>query len=316
MVSLIVPNYNKAPYLNATFNSFANQTLLDWEALVVDDASSDGSKDLLEYWSKKDHRIKPVFLDKNRGGGYCRNKAIERAQGNYIVFVDSDDILLPTCLESRVKFLQERSDLDFAVASMGTFCNKSDHIFNRWIPKKEYALKNILAHDLPWSIMQPIWRSDFIKSFGGFDESFVRLQDVELHTRILLSNPTFQVIDGDYDCLYRIAPERSGLSGLDFYRRFIYGGEQYHKKFLPIVEKDLQKYLWATPLKICENLLGAYYTRRIDSSDFKCLTNECLNIFKGNRHNSLVLKAYIQVGSLLRIHKPGLRRLMQALLIS
>lgn len=316
MISILVPNYNKAGFISDTLESLLKQTHTRWEALVVDDCSTDNSVEVIRDYASKDDRIKPIYIESNKGGAYCRNLALHKAMGDYIIFLDSDDILMPYCLESRVNFLQERSDLDFAVASMGTFYNNSDQIFNRWIPKKEHALKNFLAHDLPWSIMQPIWRTDFIKSFDGFDESFVRLQDVELHTRILLSKPTFQIIDGDFDCLYRIAPDRSGLSGLQFYQRFITGGIQFCNKFMPIVEKHLQKYLWATALKICENILGAYYAKRIESSEFKHLANHCLNNFKVNKANTLVLKIYLDTGALLRIHKPGLRRFMQALLRS
>lgn len=91
-VSVIIPVYNTAQYLEESISSIVNQTLRDIEIIIVDDGSSDGSSDVIEKFANDDKRI--IFIkQKNYGQSVARNVAIDIAQGDYIYFMDSDDIL-------------------------------------------------------------------------------------------------------------------------------------------------------------------------------------------------------------------------------
>ena len=99
MISVIVPTFNSANYIFEALNSVLNQTYDDFEVICVDDCSTDNTVEILDYFSKKDSRIKYLINDKNMGPGYSRNKAINVSSGDYVFFLDSDDWILPNTLQ-------------------------------------------------------------------------------------------------------------------------------------------------------------------------------------------------------------------------
>lgn len=90
MISIIIPVYNVFQYLNACIQSVVNQSYRDFECILVDDGSSDGSEIICDQWELKDSRIK-VIHQSNQGVSKARNRGITEAQGEYIAFIDSDD---------------------------------------------------------------------------------------------------------------------------------------------------------------------------------------------------------------------------------
>lgn len=97
-ISVIVPVYNTSQYLSECLNSILSQNFIDFEVICVNDGSTDDSATILEKFSKENDSIK-VFYQDNQGLSAARNKGLSEATGKYIVFVDSDDILLPQMLE-------------------------------------------------------------------------------------------------------------------------------------------------------------------------------------------------------------------------
>ena len=90
MISIIIPVYNVAPYLDECLQSVVNQMYTDWECILVDDGSTDGSSEICDAWGKKDSRF-VVCHQENGGVSKARNCGIRKAKGEYIVFIDSDD---------------------------------------------------------------------------------------------------------------------------------------------------------------------------------------------------------------------------------
>ena len=90
MISVIIPVYNVESYLDECIQSVVNQSYSDWECILVDDGSTDGSGDICDEWARKDVQIK-VIHQKNGGVSNARNRGIEETKGEYIVFVDGDD---------------------------------------------------------------------------------------------------------------------------------------------------------------------------------------------------------------------------------
>jgi glycosyltransferase involved in cell wall biosynthesis len=122
LVSLIIPNFNKANYLAETLNSILAQSYPIWEAIIVDDGSTDQSREIIKSIVDKDVRFKVFYLEKQlHGGASCRNFGIQNALGEYLMFFDSDDVLLPNCLNNRVAFMNQNPNIDFAVFSMESF---------------------------------------------------------------------------------------------------------------------------------------------------------------------------------------------------
>ncbi|WP_290730001.1 glycosyltransferase family 2 protein [Fibrobacter sp. UBA3629] len=120
LVSIIMPSYNTAPYIAESINSVVAQTYADWELIIVDDASSDNTDEVVAPLchprelnchpreggdlSSKIHYLKN---DRNRGAAYSRNRALREAKGRWIAFLDSDDIWTPDKLEKQIAFMDK-----------------------------------------------------------------------------------------------------------------------------------------------------------------------------------------------------------------
>lgn len=99
LISVLVPLYNVAPYLSTCIDSIINQTYSNLEILLVDDGSTDESGSICDSYAAKDKRIR-VIHKKNEGQAVARNLCIEKASGEYLLFVDSDDIITPDHIET------------------------------------------------------------------------------------------------------------------------------------------------------------------------------------------------------------------------
>lgn len=112
--SIIMPTFNSRLYVEQSIRSVQAQTLTNWELLISDDGSKDDSRQLLEALAQSDSRIKIVFNDVNNGAGAVRNEAMGRAVGEYVAFLDSDDLWMPNKLEEQKKFMDNGLDFSFA----------------------------------------------------------------------------------------------------------------------------------------------------------------------------------------------------------
>lgn len=112
MVSIIVPTYNREKLLPRAVESVLRQTYQDWELLVVDDGSTDNTKEIIKKYCDKDCRIH-YFHKENGGQGSARNLGIRNAQGTYVAFLDSDDEWLPEKLQEQVSVLEQHGEYDF-----------------------------------------------------------------------------------------------------------------------------------------------------------------------------------------------------------
>jgi len=208
LVSIVIPSYNKQKYIGETITSVVNQTYIHWELLIIDDASSDESISIINQF-ENDKRIQLFQNTNNKGANFCRNFGLQKAKGNYIIFLDADDLISSTCLENRLKFIAQNNVVNFAVFPMQSFKKNigDDNVI--WKPIKEKALEKFLSHKLPWQTMQPIWKRDFLLKLNGFDETFQRMQDVEMHTRALFNTNNFAVFNNvSPDCFYRVDDNR------------------------------------------------------------------------------------------------------------
>ena len=92
LVSIITPTYNCAQYIGETIDSVISQTYIYWEMIIVDDCSSDDTEEIVSKYQKQDARIKYYRLIKNSGAAVARTMAMRMATGEYMAFLDSDDL--------------------------------------------------------------------------------------------------------------------------------------------------------------------------------------------------------------------------------
>ena len=141
-ISVIVPVYNTKRYLPKCLDSIASQTFTDFEVLMIDDGSTDGSGEICEQYSRNDSRFITIHQS-NQGVSVSRNNGLQRARGKYISFVDSDDYIHPQMLELLYKAIRQ-GDYDLAVA-----CYQSVMVNEKIAPQQIISpcFKNISIHD-------------------------------------------------------------------------------------------------------------------------------------------------------------------------
>lgn len=106
-VSIITPAYNSSKFLPETIKSVQSQTFTDWELIIVDDCSLDDTYDIAQSFSKDDCRIKVLKHERNSGVASARNTALDIAVGEYIAFLDSDDLWMSDKLEKQIEFMEK-----------------------------------------------------------------------------------------------------------------------------------------------------------------------------------------------------------------
>lgn len=278
-ISIIIPNFNKGDFIQKAIESIIAQEYNNWEAIVVDDGSSDNSIEIIKKFAGMDARVKLHRRERTpKGGSTCRNIGIENALGDYLIFFDSDDLMSPMCIGERVKLMEANLDLDFAVFPVGTFYKEVGDSSMIWKVKKGNHLKQFLSHDLPWNIMSPIWKSTFIKkALKGFDESFPRLQDVEFHTRALLQpEVNYRVISKTSPkCFYRIDQDRTKQSHAIALETMYQGIHKYISTFEQILHSPLhRKYLRGTLVSFITQVNYCFANKLITASEYYNLLSE------------------------------------------
>jgi glycosyltransferase involved in cell wall biosynthesis len=201
LVSILIPNYNKAKYIGETLDSILAQTYTNWECIVVDDHSTDNSWEILENYASKDARFKiykrPNHLPK--GGNVCRNYAFELSKGEFIQWFDSDDLLDSNNLNYKQKELTSDAALDFVICNLKAFENtiedSTDYIsLDLSQTNINYALHYFIG-DFWIGTPVPLFRKTFLLKFNNFfNEHLKRDQEAEFFIRILLTKPKFNFL--------------------------------------------------------------------------------------------------------------------------
>jgi len=212
-ISVIIPVYNTAKYLNEALSSITNQTLKDIEIITVNDGSADNSLEILNQFSKIDTRIKVISFDKNVGVSVSRNAGIEKAKGEFVYFFDSDDILDPDCLElCYLKCLEDKTDflifdgVSFVHEGVKSAFNpnyeRTHHLKNKIYSGKEILLELNKHNGYSCSVCLSFIRSEFLKKI-----------DLKFYPGILFEDVLFTII------LYLSAEKVNFINRSFFHRR-------------------------------------------------------------------------------------------------
>jgi glycosyltransferase involved in cell wall biosynthesis len=312
MISVIVPNFNKAAHLAAMLASVRSQTDVS-QIIVIDDASTDDSVHILRAAAAEDPRIDVVEMPVNRNGSYCRNRGLERATGPYVIFLDSDDLLSPHCCGSRLTSAQQFPDFDLWVFPMHVFRDSPHEPLETWIPRPGDHLRRFLAHRLDWQTMQPLWRRDFVVQLGGFDESFQRLQDPEMHTRALLARARVKCFPNvKPDCYYRAyaddSKDTAQLSG-----RNIKAVLHFYRTFIKRVPAPLRATVTGTLFESLVQHTNWLRSGKISAKTYEEAAEELIAACT-SPHQRYAMIAYMRMQRLLPIHIRGSNHLMRLIL--
>jgi glycosyltransferase involved in cell wall biosynthesis len=190
-VSIIMPAYNVEPFIGPAIDSVRLQTFTDFELVVVDDGSTDGSVEVVERHASSDRRIRLVRQE-NRGISAARNVALRHSRGDYIAILDSDDAWTPSFLASQIAILERRPDIDIVSGNGWFLGGPLDGRMAGPSPdsRPDPDLPNLLKDETAVFIMS-VFRRRVYEAIGGFDETFRSNEDYDFWIRAAVAGFRF-----------------------------------------------------------------------------------------------------------------------------
>lgn len=189
LISIIIPNYNRSHLIQETLESVLQQTYTNWEAIVVDDKSVDESVDVVRQYCKKDARIQLIERDREPAGApTCRNIGLKLAKGEYVIFLDSDDLLAFDCLEKRVTVVKTHPGIDIFAFPTVRFTNDISNTSSLFYANDTH-LGIVAAFILrpQWCICGSLIKKHFLECNNiQFEEGLTKWQDWEFHLQVLI----------------------------------------------------------------------------------------------------------------------------------
>jgi glycosyltransferase involved in cell wall biosynthesis len=183
-VSVVAAVYNCLPYIGETIESVLQQTFPDWEFVVVDDCSTDGTHAALQEYAAVDPRVRVIRTDRNRRQTVCLNHAISQSRGDYLARIDGDDVMTKERLSEQVRFLDEHPD----VALVGSHVERMDErgrficIYRMHVSDAELR-RDLQAFD-PFYHPAVMIRRTALFAAGLYNPRFVYAQDYDLWIRV------------------------------------------------------------------------------------------------------------------------------------
>lgn len=206
-VSVIVPCYNYGRYLADALNSVQMQTLKDWECIVVDDGSSDNTKEVVARFSQLDDRFR-YWYQENSGVSGARNTGIRNTSGKYIQFLDADDIIESEKLEIQVNYLECHQNLDLVYGDARFFSTENPEALyfsfqednDDWMPRvsgnSDLLLKYLVKSNF-MVVSSPLLARRLVDTNGLFNEDLKSHEDWEFWLRCAINGAYFKYLKAE-----------------------------------------------------------------------------------------------------------------------
>lgn len=196
LISIIIPTYNRADIIGETLDSIMAQTYTNWECIIVDDGSTDNTDAVINDYIIADSRFKFYKRPSNllKGPSACRNYGFEKCNGDFVHFMDSDDLYFPYSLETYLANAKETYDVVVAQVETTDFktgiVNRINNLdFENLI--EEFYLGSIIFY-----VSGPFWKMSFLKTKKNlFDEKITRQDDWDFNIRMLLEKPQINILN-------------------------------------------------------------------------------------------------------------------------
>jgi glycosyltransferase involved in cell wall biosynthesis len=203
LVSIIIPTHNREKVFPKSVDSVLKQTYKNWELIIIDDRSSDNTKNIINQYSQKDNRIHYFKNRHKQGPAGARNQGIELAKGEFIAFLDSDDIWYTDKLKKCLKKLEAGADL----VCHGMRYIKDGKYWKDVMcgPEKMAAYSKLLYNGSCIVISATVVRKECLRRVSGFDENpvIISAEDYELWLKLAQEKIRFSFINeilGEYTC--------------------------------------------------------------------------------------------------------------------
>jgi len=189
LISIITPTYNRATSLPRALESIFDQTFKNWEIIIIDDGSTDTTQEILKKFQEQNKNVICIKHDKNKGVTAARNTGLHEAKGDYIAFLDSDDVWLPQKLEKQLEVFNRSPDIGL-VYTGALFINEKggeQRIKNATV--EGYIYEQEIAFNPIGSPSRVMVKREVFEKVGMFDENFSVLEDWEMWIRITKTYP-------------------------------------------------------------------------------------------------------------------------------
>ena len=296
IISIITPSFNRAEIIHETAESVFNQTYPYWEWVIVDDGSSDNSWEILQAYASKDPRVKIFKRDRDpKGAAACRNIAIEKSSGDYLIFLDTDDILASFCLEQRINAFKEDPSNDFILFPMLLFKDIPGDTNILWnVDNGMDDLLRIIYGDPVCPGSGTLWKKNTFVEIGMWNENILLWQDIELHIRALMQNVKFRKrLDLKPDFFIRtsdISLSRTGyntLPKISSRMKVLSSGLEMAKR-----ENKLEKYKVGFKNMARNIYLSMIYSHKVPFSYIRNIENLAKSFGLFTTHDNLLLRTY------------------------
>jgi glycosyltransferase involved in cell wall biosynthesis len=181
-LTVLMSVYNGLPYLEKAISSILEQSFIDFEFLIIDDGSTDGSREILKKWSHRDERIRLLLHSKNKGLGHSLAEGVEEARAPWIARMDDDDIAFPHRLERQVQYIEENPSIDILSGWAIDIDAHGEPIRLRQVPTSHEDIVRLI-----WTIpvIHPavLFRRESIQRVGSYSSALRRRQDYDLWFR-------------------------------------------------------------------------------------------------------------------------------------
>ncbi|MFZ4115134.1 MAG: glycosyltransferase [Chthoniobacterales bacterium] len=185
LVSVLMTVFNAEEYLAASIESICNQTFDDWEFLIVDDASTDRSLQIVEEYALKDQRLRVIRNKINKGQTACLNQGLSEARGKWIARQDADDLSLPTRLEQQIQSVTHHPNL-VLVGTCGFIIDAHDRLMGLLdVPLRHEIIYWSAAIANPFLHTSVLFQTDVVRFLGGYDTTYRIAQDYDLWGRLM-----------------------------------------------------------------------------------------------------------------------------------
>ena len=186
-VSVVIPVHNGEKYLAQAVESVLAQTYRDFELLIVDDGSTDGSRAVMDHYARRDVRVR-ILCQENRGVSAAGNLGFEEARGEWVARLDADDIFLPDKLQRQIAFTRQHPDVRI-VGTLGYFINRTGRVIglvNSDGPFTRTEFEKMAGRGEPVFFVHSstLMHRQTVLALGGYREQFVQAEDIDLWLRM------------------------------------------------------------------------------------------------------------------------------------
>jgi len=239
LVSVVIPAYNGEKYLDETIQSVIAQTYPNWELLIVDDGSKDGTAAIGKRWAAQDARVTYIY-QANQGMASARNAGIEKAKGKYVAFLDHDNLFLPKKLELQVAHLEANPGVGLSYARILHFYNDAPTVLYTNKNETPYTGDDLFRECLHrnfMNVLAVLVRKDVFEKYGAFHPGWYACDEQYVWINLAYHGVRFAYLDEVVGHL------RLHLASDSARKDYLVRSGTYFLKMFAIVES------WLTPLE-------------------------------------------------------------------